>query len=98
MVRARHTTIGTKAMLTRPNRQLVANINPPATPMVRNIERPLTIPMLTNIRTASTSAVALDIRLPVCCLSWNPKLRLWSFLKKSSRMSKAARCETDSDR
>ena len=98
MTRARHSTIGTKAMATRPSRQLVTSISPPAAPMVTKIDRPLTIPMLTNIRTASTSAVALDIRLPVCCLSWNPKLRPWSLRKKSSRMSKAARCETASDR
>ena len=29
-----------------------------------------TKPMLTNRRIASTSAVALDIRSPVCSLSW----------------------------
>ena len=78
---------GTKAMLTIARRQLVTAMRTDTAPSITNIERPRTIPMLMNMRTASTSCVALDMRLPVCSLSKKPKLMLWSFLKKSSRRS-----------
>ena len=35
----------------------------------------LTAPMLMNMRTPSTSAVARDMSDPVACLSWNAKLK-----------------------
>ena len=54
---------------------------------VANIESPRMRAELMNLWTASTSAVALDMRSPVCCLSWKPKLRFWSLVKMSLRMS-----------
>ena len=40
----------------------------------------LTIVKFTNIRIASMSVIARDIKLPVCCLSWKAKLKCckWS--------------------
>ena len=85
--RALHKMSGTKAMLTIASRQFVTAMRTDTAPSITNIERPRTIPMLMNMRTASTSWVALDIRLPVCSLSKKPKLMLWSFLKNSSLRS-----------
>ena len=95
---ARQMTTGTKAMLTIASRQFVASISAATNAIMTKIESPRTRPKLVNIRTASTSAVPFDIRLPVCCWSWKPKLRLCSFLKKSSRRSYAALWETASAR
>ena len=78
---------GTNAMLTMASRQFVTAIRTETAPSITKIERPRTMPMLMNMRTASTSWVALDMRLPVCSLSKKPKLMPWSFLKKSSLRS-----------
>ena len=78
---------GTNAMLTMASRQFVVAMRTETAPTITNIESPRTIPMLINMRTASTSCVALDMRSPVCSLSKKPKLMLWSFLKKSSLRS-----------
>ena len=78
---------GTKAMLTMASRQFASAMRTETAPSITKIERPRTIPMLMNIRTASTSWVALDMRLPVCSRSKKPKLMPWSFLKKSSLRS-----------
>jgi hypothetical protein len=49
--------------------------------------RERTMPRLTKRRTCSTSAVALDIRLPVCSVSWKAKLRCCSLSYKNVRRS-----------
>ena len=97
-VSALHRISGRKAMHTRASRQFVTAMRVDTAPIVTKIDSPRTIPILTNVRTASTSCVALDMRSPVCSLSKKPKLMLCSFLKKSSLRSYALLCESDSDR
>ena len=66
---ARQMMGGTNTMMIKPSRQLVVSMSA-ATPDTIIIEdRRRIIPMLVKRRTASTSAVALDIRFPVCCWS-----------------------------
>ena len=66
----RTTTKGTKARLIRVNSQF-RKTNILVTAAARTTtSRDRTRPRLTYRRTASTSEVALDMRLPVCSLSW----------------------------
>ena len=84
---ALHSMSGRKAALTSVSRQFVTAMMVRTAPSITKIEMPRTMPMLMNMRTASTSWVALDMRSPVCSLSKKPKLMPWSFLKKSSLRS-----------
>ena len=66
---------------------MVASISPATAAIISTTDSPRTMPKEMKRRTTSTSAVARDIRLPVCCRSWKPKLRPWSLRKKSLRKS-----------
>ena len=66
----RMTMKGTKARLMRVSSQFMKMSIAKRAITRTTTSRARTKPMLTNRRTASTSAVALDIRSPVCSLSW----------------------------
>ena len=80
VVMARQAMKGTKARLTSPILTSVKSIATAMPITMANTKPNRTAPMLMNMRTPSTSAVARDIRSPVFCLSWKAKLRCWSLL------------------
>ena len=70
---------GRKLMLMRPRRQSSCSrstATPTNSPTKYGV---LMMPMFTNMRMLSTSEMARDIRLPVCCRSWKPKLMRWTW-------------------
>ena len=66
----RRTRKGTNTRLIRASSQLRKTRIVVTATVRTKTSRERTKPMLTNRRMASTSAVALDIRFPVCSWSW----------------------------
>ena len=87
---------GTKIMLSSANCQFTTNRMIGIARIRTTTSNERIMPMFTKRRMASTSAVARDIRSPVCSLSWKAKLTFWSLSYSKFLQSKATFWESDS--